>query len=309
MERAKEARKDLKSLSKGVLTLTPKDNSALPNSIATVADQNADVRGLAGKYRDPAGAIQQDKATGGWLDGSRCGPSLMTVHSVQSQCCLTGWKTSTYIGFCILILIMVFVAQAKQLQHALIVQPPQSLFCVLLPLPSPADALSSSSSEFGSSAKDAATGLKAKAKAAIKGATSAVPNSTATVADLNADVRNEASDYRDPAIATPQDKVQDKLAGERPAVGLWYEVWLEMHTCAVSQTVLCSPMCLWCAEQGRTVCLTNHALSLCSITLISSTSDSILNCAAAAEQFAGNGRQTSYTWLVLVSPQPLQAPA
>jgi hypothetical protein len=27
------------------------------------------------------------------------------------------------------------------------------------------------------------------------------------VADLNADVRNEASDYRDPAIATPQDKL------------------------------------------------------------------------------------------------------
>jgi hypothetical protein len=39
--------------------------SALPNSTATVADQNADVRGLAENYRDPAGAIQQDKAAGG----------------------------------------------------------------------------------------------------------------------------------------------------------------------------------------------------------------------------------------------------
>jgi hypothetical protein len=74
----------------------------------------------------------------------------------------------------------------------------------------PADALSSSSSEFGSSAKDAATGLKAKAKAAIKDATSAVPNTTATVGDLNADVRSDAYTYRDPAIATPQDNVTGK---------------------------------------------------------------------------------------------------
>ena len=38
--------------------------SALPNSLSTLADQNADVRGLAQNYRDPAGAIQQDQATG-----------------------------------------------------------------------------------------------------------------------------------------------------------------------------------------------------------------------------------------------------
>jgi hypothetical protein len=69
----------------------------------------------------------------------------------------------------------------------------------------PADALSSSSSEFGSSAKDAATGLKDKAKAAIKGATSAVPNSTAIVGDLNRGVRGESKDYRDPAAAIQQD--------------------------------------------------------------------------------------------------------
>jgi hypothetical protein len=74
--------------------------------------------------------------------------------------------------------------------------------CVLCP----ADALSSSSSEFGSSAKDAATGLKAKAKAAIKDATSAVPNTTATLADQNADVRGLAQNYRDPAGAIQQDK-------------------------------------------------------------------------------------------------------
>ena len=74
-------------------------------------------------------------------------------------------------------------------------------------MPSPADALSSSSSEFGSSAKDAASGIKDKIKGAIKDATSAVPNTTATVADLNADVRSDAYTYRDPAVATPQDNV------------------------------------------------------------------------------------------------------
>jgi hypothetical protein len=74
------------------------------------------------------------------------------------------------------------------------------------PATAAADALSSSSSEFGSSAKDAASGLKAKAKSVIKGATSAVPNTTATLGDLNADMRSDAYTYRDPAIATPQDK-------------------------------------------------------------------------------------------------------
>jgi hypothetical protein len=41
-----------------------KGNSALPNSIATVADRNADVRGEAQDYRDPAAAVQQDTAAG-----------------------------------------------------------------------------------------------------------------------------------------------------------------------------------------------------------------------------------------------------
>jgi hypothetical protein len=70
----------------------------------------------------------------------------------------------------------------------------------------PADALSSSSSEFGSSAKDAAFGLKDKVKSVIKDATSALPNSIATVADQNADVRGLAQNYRDPAGAIQQDK-------------------------------------------------------------------------------------------------------
>jgi len=73
-----------------------------------------------------------------------------------------------------------------------------------------AEAVSSSStpdlSSATESAKDAASDLKSKAKSVLRGS-SAVPNSTATLADLNADVRNEASDYRDPAIATPQDKL------------------------------------------------------------------------------------------------------
>jgi hypothetical protein len=59
---AKGAATDLKAKAKSVI----KGNSALPNSTATVADLNADVRGLAENYRDPAGAIQQDKAAGGW---------------------------------------------------------------------------------------------------------------------------------------------------------------------------------------------------------------------------------------------------
>jgi hypothetical protein len=79
----------------------------------------------------------------------------------------------------------------------------------------PADALSSSStSDLGESAKDAAkdagSDLKAKVKSVIKG-NSAVPNSTATVADLNADVRGDALNYRDPAIAVPQDKATGRL--------------------------------------------------------------------------------------------------
>ena len=63
-ESAKGAASDLKAKAKSVL----KGNSALPNSIATVADLNADVRGLSENYRDPAGAIQQDKAAGGVID-------------------------------------------------------------------------------------------------------------------------------------------------------------------------------------------------------------------------------------------------
>jgi len=43
----------------------------VPNSTATLADQNADVRGLSANYRDPAGAIQQDKAKGE-LAHSKC---------------------------------------------------------------------------------------------------------------------------------------------------------------------------------------------------------------------------------------------
>ncbi len=54
--------------------------------------------------------------------------------------------------------------------------------------------------------KGAASDLKAKAKGALSGL-SALPSDIATVADLNADVRGDAYNYRDPAIATPQDKV------------------------------------------------------------------------------------------------------
>jgi hypothetical protein len=78
--------------------------------------------------------------------------------------------------------------------------------------------------------KGAASDLKAKAKGALSGL-SALPNNTATIADLNADVRYEASDYRDPAIATPQDKVQDKLAGEHCCCKWAGTVGSSRHTC------------------------------------------------------------------------------
>jgi len=57
---AKGAASDLKSKAQSALS----GLSAVPNSTATLADQNADVRGLSANYRDPAGAIQQDKAKG-----------------------------------------------------------------------------------------------------------------------------------------------------------------------------------------------------------------------------------------------------
>ena len=66
-EDGKDAASDLKAKAKGALDSI----SALPNPTATLGDLNADVRGLSAGYRDPAGAIQQDKATGGWLGGGR----------------------------------------------------------------------------------------------------------------------------------------------------------------------------------------------------------------------------------------------
>jgi hypothetical protein len=59
-EGAKDAASDIKDKAKSVL----KGNSALINPTATLGDLNADVRGTADSYRDPAGAIQQDKAAG-----------------------------------------------------------------------------------------------------------------------------------------------------------------------------------------------------------------------------------------------------
>ena len=58
---ASDAKDKAKSLLKG------KGISALPaNPLAAVADQNADVRDAASGYRDPAGAVQLDAASGGW---------------------------------------------------------------------------------------------------------------------------------------------------------------------------------------------------------------------------------------------------
>lgn len=56
----KQVVKDIKEKAKSVV----KGSSALPNSLATLADLNADVRGAAESYRDPAIAVPQDKAQG-----------------------------------------------------------------------------------------------------------------------------------------------------------------------------------------------------------------------------------------------------
>ena len=52
----KDAASDIKDKAKSVL----KGSSALPNSIATLAVQNADVGCLAVVFRDPAFATHQD---------------------------------------------------------------------------------------------------------------------------------------------------------------------------------------------------------------------------------------------------------
>jgi hypothetical protein len=75
-----------------------KSLSAMPNSLlATVADQNAYVCGLAHNYKDHAERIQQDKATGGWL-ATMCSitytaqipaiiPYSVVVCCCQRPCC------------------------------------------------------------------------------------------------------------------------------------------------------------------------------------------------------------------------------
>jgi hypothetical protein len=74
---------DAKDKAKGLLK--GKGISALPgaNPLAAVADQNADVRDAAVGYRDPAGAVQLDAASGGccaWF-----------VTTVCNNCCNNHW--------------------------------------------------------------------------------------------------------------------------------------------------------------------------------------------------------------------------
>jgi hypothetical protein len=57
---------------------------ASPAVLADVADLNADVRGLSENYRDPAGAIQQDKAAGGDTNGRICRSSTQSL----AVCCI-----------------------------------------------------------------------------------------------------------------------------------------------------------------------------------------------------------------------------
>ena len=122
----------------------------------------------------------------------------------------------------------------------------------------PTDALSSSASpNLGESVKDAASDIKDKAKSVLKGS-SALPNSIATLADQNADVRSLAEDYRDPAIATPQDKVTGAepqgclgvetaarvvaVAGGDTGFNAWFNA--RQATCGMIAWQCCSHACL-----------------------------------------------------------------
>ena len=71
----KTALKDLKDKAKGAIK---GNSSAAPatNTLATLADLNADVRDLASSYRDPAGALQQDKTKGECAVGVEIGAVL-----------------------------------------------------------------------------------------------------------------------------------------------------------------------------------------------------------------------------------------
>ena len=78
-ESTKGAASDLKAKAKSVL----KGNSGLPNSIGTVADLNANVRGTAESYSDPAIAPVQDKIQGELGSGGVWGLSSMSSRVVS----------------------------------------------------------------------------------------------------------------------------------------------------------------------------------------------------------------------------------
>jgi hypothetical protein len=56
-----------------------------------VADLNADVRGLSQNYRDPAGAIQQDKAAG---EAKRC-QSCLVLHVLATVASCVAFITAS----------------------------------------------------------------------------------------------------------------------------------------------------------------------------------------------------------------------
>mgnify|MGYP001806932838 CR=1 FL=1 len=120
-----------------------------------------------------------------------------------------------------------------------------------------ADVLYSSSSKFGSSAKDAATALKDTA--ALKGAASPLPSTTSIAAGLSAAVRCEASNCRDPAIATPKDKVQDRLAGEqrRCGAGMYCSRYLA-YSCRQHIQAQTTVGCVAAAADTNTSCCSLH---------------------------------------------------
>ncbi|KAF8072583.1 HOC1 [Scenedesmus sp. PABB004] len=204
--------------------------------LATLADLNADVRGAAGDYRDPAIATPQDKVADA-LSGASTPDVGVDLGAAGDK--LSGAADDA-------------AAKAKSMfgsgsSSAAPVRPLATLAdlnadvrgaagdyrdpAIATPQDKVADALSGASTPdvgvdlgaAGDKLSGAADDAAAKAKSMFgSGSSSAAPvRPLATLADLNADVRGAAGDYRDPAIATPQDKVADALSGaSTPDVGV-----------------------------------------------------------------------------------------
>jgi hypothetical protein len=185
--------------------------SALPTpAVGDLADLNADVRGAAKDYRDPAGAVQQDK----FADKVKSGPSLGSSNlgdSVKSGLKKAQKKaTKAVSGVPTRAVGDVADLNADVRNDATNYRDPA--IAVPQDKVSGADATTGSkSSSLSEKIKDVA---RDNASNGVPKFTSILPTpAVGDLADLNADVLNDATNYRDPAIAVPQDKVSDAVSG------------------------------------------------------------------------------------------------